>query len=203
MKGAALICFVIGVAAFGLGWFSGSSWAILTLKTIDATAATLVAGLIAAGVAALAATIAIWGVYSQRVITRRQATIEHIARLKADRSIQDTIQQFIQLSSGPNNLAQWADEDKQGTNENLAIIAVLNNYELMAVGIQRGIFEYTLIKQWQASTIKKFWSASHPFVVALRQRVGVPTLWTEFEKLNGWVCGSKSPVMSLWWTGFG
>lgn len=71
------------------------------------------------------------------------------------------------------------------------------------MGIQRGIFEYELVRTWQAATIKRFWGASHPFVVALRARVGAPTLWQEFEKLNDWVSGSKSPLLTLWWTGFG
>jgi hypothetical protein len=80
---------------------------------------------------------------------------------------------------------------------------VLNQYELISTGVQHGIFEYELIWRWQRSSIKRFWEAANPFVVALRHRVGIPTLWCEFEKLHGWVSGNKSPLQALWWTGFG
>ena len=85
----------------------------------------------------------------------------------------------------------------------LTIIAILNDYELLNVGIKNGVFEYDIIQKWNATTIKRYWSAAHPFVVAMRNRVGVQGLWQEFELLHSWVSGTKRPFWALWWTGFG
>lgn len=199
--GAFIFAAVTACVGSGLGWLFGGAAALRQARATDPEA-TLFIGYLGAAVAILAAIIAVWGVYSQRVLTRRQTTIQHIAALRADSSIQETVQKFIELSRGNQNLAKWADEEHVGKEETLAIIAVLNDYELIAVGIQQGIYEYDLVKCFSESTIIRFWTAAHPFVVALRTRTGVSTIWREFEKLNGWVSGKQSPFMALWWVGF-
>ena len=200
MKGA--ISFLFGALIAGsIAFFAGIAWATRTISNLPEVKATLAVGAIGATIAVAAAIISIWGVYSQRVLTRRQATIAHLA-LAGDRSVNDTIQAFIKLSREP-NIARYAEEDQQGTDPSLTITAVLNQFELISVGIQRGIFEYELIKTWQAGSIIRYWNAAHPFVVALRNRVGVPTIWREFELLNHWVSGAEKPRKTLWWTGLG
>jgi len=197
--------FLLGAVVAGLaavaGWLTGAAATAQRLAENNATAATLFVGYIAVAVALAAAVIAVWGVYSQRVLTRRQTTIQHLATLAADSTVQDTIQKFIELSRGNQNLARWADEENIGKPETLAIIAVLNDYELIAVGVQQGIYEYELVKCYSRSTIIRFWTAAHPFVVALRNRTGVPTIFCQFERLHGWVSGSQSPFRALWWVG--
>lgn len=197
------ISFLFGaVIAAGVAFLAGIAWATRTLSNLPEVKATLTVGAVGAGIAVVAAIISIWGVYSQRVLTRRQATIAHLAALAGDRSVNDTIQEFIRISREP-NIARFAEEDQQGSDDTLAITAVLNQFELISVGIQRGIFEYELIKTWQAGSIIRYWNAAHPFVVALRNRVGVPKIWREFELLNNWVSGTEKPRKTLWWTGLG
>jgi Domain of unknown function (DUF4760) len=204
MNVGAFLLFVVGVVVAALaGFFVGSAYALAHLATITDPQAILVTGFIAAALALGTAIIAIWGVYSQRVLARRQATIEHIARLEADASAQEDIRTFITLTADGSNLAKWADAEYKGHDNTQAIIAVLNFYEIISIGIQRGIFEYELVKGWNETSIQRYWSKAHPFVVALRDRVGAQTLWQEFEKLNAWVSGTKRPMWSLWWTGFG
>jgi hypothetical protein len=200
--GAIFFGALVAALAGWAGWTLGAATTAQQLASSDDTAATLFVGHVGGGIAVAAAIIAVWGVYSQRVLTRRQATIQHIASLKADRSIQAEISKFIELSKGDENLAQWANACHEGTDNAQAINAVLNIYELMSVGIQHGIFEYRLIHQWQKSTILRYWDAAHPYVVALRQRVGKPSIWCEFEKMADWVSGKKNPFFALWWTGF-
>ncbi|HEY1224707.1 MAG TPA: DUF4760 domain-containing protein [Brevundimonas sp.] len=200
--GAIFFGLVLAALTATAGWLSGAGYTAAQIAAKDSIAATLVVGYVAAGIALVAAVVAVWGVYSQRVVTRRQTTVQHIAALKADRSIQEQITKFIELTQQEGNLAKWADKDSEGTAEAQSINNVLNTYELLAVGIQHGIYEYRLIEQWQRSTINKYWEEAHSYVVALRKRVGTPTIWCEFEKLNDWVTKKKSPFLALWWTGF-
>lgn len=186
----ALIAFPLGSAS-ALGHFA----------RIDGQAATLFIGYIGASITIGATIIAIWGVYSQRLITRRQTTVQHIFALKADASIQANVKLLIEESRGEKNLAQWADKENIGHPSTLAIIAVLNDYELLSTGIQSGIYDYEIVRKYDASTIKRIWTNTLPFIAALRNRTGVPTLWKEFELLHDWISGTKNPYLILWWRG--
>lgn len=163
--------------------------------------ATLFIGYVGAAITAAATLIAVWGVYSQRMITRRQTTVQHLFALKADTSIQLNIKQVIEASRGDKNLAQWSDKENIGEETTLAIIAVLNDYELLSTGIQTGIYDYEIVRKYDASTIKRIWSNTHPFIAALRNRTQIPTLWKEFELLHCWIEKSKNPYVTLWWRG--
>src|SRR5689334_14792250 len=70
------------------------------LGTADEITAVLLTGI-------LAAIIALWGIYSQRAITRRQVTLEHIATLEADGDLIKARLKFAELIKG-GNIAQWA-----------------------------------------------------------------------------------------------
>jgi hypothetical protein len=203
MRVGALISLLLAAVAAVLGYFFGGAIAIAKSANTSDVQATIFVGYIAAAIALSTAIIAIWGVYSQRVLARRQATIEHLARLEADGTVKENVRMFIDLTAQDGNLGKWADGANKASKETKAIIAVLNDWELISIGIQRGIFEYELVKSWSETSIQRYWSKAHPFVVALRDRVGAQTLWQEFEKLNSWVSGRSRPLWSLWWTGFG
>lgn len=190
MKMWVILILALCFGAIG-GWIGGGISA-LAFAQASAEQATLFAGYIAAAVAFLATAIAIWGVYSQRVLTRRQTTVQHLAAMMADSTIQTNRRTFIEQSRNGQNLAKWADKDQIGSTQTLAIVAVLNDYELIAAGIKRGIYEYDLIAAFDRSTIQKFWGAAHPFIIIIRERNGKPTLWQEFELLHDWVSGKKT-----------
>ena len=64
---------------------------------------------------AIASLIAIWGILSQRAITRRQATLDHITHLESDRDIIEARKTFVELAKNPGGLAVWAEENKEQT----------------------------------------------------------------------------------------
>lgn len=165
------------------------------------TKATLLIGFVGASITIAATIIAVWGVYTQRAITRRQTTVQHLFALKADAATQANRKTLIEASRGNQNLAKWADEVNIGKPETLAIIAVLNDYELLSTGIQAGIYDFSIVKKYDSSTIKKTWKNTLPFVAALRNRTDIGTLWKEFELLHCWVEGSKNPTFTLFLKG--
>ncbi len=137
--GAIFVWVLTVVVCLAIGFLMRGVTQVWTVATKSEANAIVVTGSVAGIIALLTAVVAIWGVYSQRVIARRQATIEHFARLDGDSVVQETIQKFITLSGTDENLAKWADKAHIGSSEALAITAVLNDYELISIGIQEGI----------------------------------------------------------------
>jgi Domain of unknown function (DUF4760) len=119
----------------------------------------------------IAAIVAFWGVTTQRAIARRRATLDHIARTLGDRSLLEAHRKFIQLAKAPGGLAQWADEDKEQTEDAQTVRTVLNEFELIAIGIQRGIIDYQLWIRWFRSSTILYWGHGAPFVFSLRTQL--------------------------------
>ncbi len=142
---------------------------------------------------AIAAVIAIWGVLSQRAIARRQATLDHISHLESDRDIIEARKIFVELSKKPGGLAVWADSNKEQTTEALAIGRILNSYELISIGIQRGIIDFELFKRWHRSSAIKYWERGAPFVMSIRNRLSNDMFFHEYEEMVGWLKADKRP----------
>lgn len=69
------------------------------------------------------------------------------------------------------------------THEFKCILAVLNSYEFIAVGIRLGAFNENVYKEMQCSNLLKLWDAVNGFVAELRRKVGKDTLFQDFERL--------------------
>ena len=95
-----------------------------------------------------AAVVAIWGIISQRAITRRQVTLEHISRQEGDKELIEARSKFILLAKAPGGLEPFADVSKETASELVFIKLVLNEYELIAIGIERGIIDFELYRLW-------------------------------------------------------
>src|SRR5262245_7867179 len=116
----------------------------------------------------IAAAIATSGVLSQRAITRRRATLDLIVKVESDHDHIEAHRSFVRLAKTMEGLAPWAAEDREESKELHSIRRVLNNYELISIGIQRGILDYELFKRWHRTGTVRHWTHAHPFVAALR-----------------------------------
>src|SRR5262245_30020624 len=130
-------------------------------------------------IGAIAALIAIWGVLTQRQIARRRATLDHIARSEADNDVLAARRQFIEAAKA-GGIAAWAEADKEKSEEAQKILLVLNEFELISIGIQRGILDYRIYRMWSKTATISYWNHATPFVAALRNRVGNEALFHEF-----------------------
>ncbi len=148
----------------------------------------------------VAAIVAIWGVLSQRAIARRRATIDLIARNEADHDLIQGYQKYVELALAPEGLAKWADVANEKTLETQAIRLILNQYELVAIGIQLGILDYKFWQRWGRSTTIRSWTHASPFVSRLRERLSNPAVYHEFEELVKALQGDKMPKRN-WWLG--
>jgi hypothetical protein len=146
--------------------------------------------------------IALWGVFSQRAISRREITFEHIARLEADPQRIANHRKFRELAKQEDGLglAKWATLENAESQEAQVIFTVLNEFELISIGIQRGIIDYEIFSRWfKTGTINK-WNDAAAFVAILRRRAG-PNLYHEFEQMAEWFNRNKPP-RRVWWLGW-
>ena len=141
--------------------------------------------------AALAAVIAVWGVISQRSITRRQQTMQHMTKVDSDKDMIAARKQFIDLAKKPGGLSPWAEPEQENTEEAQSIRLILNDYELTAVGIQYGIIDLGFYKRYNRSTVIRYWNHAAPYVYALRARLGSNSVYHEFEELARWLQDGK------------
>ena len=75
---------------------------------------------------------------------------------------------------------------------------MLNVYELFVIGIQKGTIDYELFKVWNRTSAIQYWYYAHPFVSALRSRVGNDLLFHEFEQMVQWFKADGAPRKRGW-----
>jgi hypothetical protein len=149
----------------------------------------------------IAALIAIWGVISQRQIARRRATLDYISSSKSNRELIAARRKFVDIAKA-GGLDSWAAENKEQTPEAQTIAEVLNQYELIAVGIQFGILDYSLYRRFSRSVTIRFWNHGHPYIVSLRNRLNNDMIYHEFEEMVKWFTGKKRPKRHWLWGKF-
>lgn len=139
----------------------------------------------------IASLIAIWGVISQRALARRRATIDHISGLINDHDYIKARQKFVDIANSETGLLPYAELENDDADNNAAVQLILNNYELMAIGIQRGILDFKVMKRYARGTILKHWDVAAPFIIRLRIVANNQRVYQQFETLKNWMSDEK------------
>lgn len=166
------------------------------LAPSDAVGASIYFGYLAALIALAAASIAFWGVVSQRSIARRKTTLDFILRQESDGDLLRARDMAVRLSKEAGGLAAYARPEKLATSECAAIRIVLNEYELLSIGIQRGVIDFETYCRWGKSGVITTWRHATPFVFSLRAHTKNDALYQEFEAMVGWMTGQRQPRRS-------
>ena len=133
----------------------------------------------------VAGLVAIWGVYAQKGIARRRATLDFIAQQEADKDLIAAHDIFVNISaSGKDSMHKYAKKSKENSKETQKIKLVLNQFELVSIGIQSGILDYDMYKKWNRSHVLISWTRAAPFIEELRSRMNNDKLYCEFEYLR-------------------
>jgi Domain of unknown function (DUF4760) len=148
----------------------------------------------------LATLVAVWGVISQRQITRRKTTLELIARNEADHDLLTARGTFIRLAKASGGLAKWAEAKNINSTEAQAIRLFLNQFELTSIGIQKGVLDGPFWSFWYKSGTVLTWSYAEPFIKVLRVQVKNDMIYHEFEELAKALKGDTMPKRN-WWLG--
>ena len=146
----------------------------------------------------IAAVIAVWGVVTQRVLARRRASVDHIFNILNDHDFIKARTKFLELAKSEAGLLPYADKDHPDQDGAGAITLVLNNYELMAIGIQRGILDYKLIERYARAIIIGHWDVAGPYITQLRIVRNNPKYYTELETMKNWMAKTAKPNGRFW-----
>lgn len=117
-----------------------------------------------------------------RRIAKRRATLDLVLAEETDPAMVSKRNEFVRLRDD-GHLAQWADPQKTSSEQAGSIRAMLNRYELIAIGIRQKTIDEKMYKKWCRTTLVKEWTACKPFIMQLRQNTNTPTYFCEFEAL--------------------
>lgn len=150
---------------------------------------------IAAGTAGL---VAIWGVWNQWAISRRNLTIQFLRELETDKDYILALAQFNRAARNGGDMKCYAHpfnktscsmfrSQKKAKDEHLqvakAIDLVLNTDEMVAVGIRNAILDYRLICSYRRQTMMRRYAVAKPYIEELRTVTMLPTAYVEMERL--------------------
>ena len=139
-----------------------------------------------------AVVVAVWTVFSQRGIAARQATLEFLRRSEADHDLIAAKRIFNELAARPEGLAPYAHRTAWKTDQSRAIRMVLNECEMIAVAIERGILDDVVHRRWMSSGFISYWDRAAPYVLILRQLTSNEALYYEFEQMVRWYKGGPN-----------
>jgi hypothetical protein len=138
--------------------------------------------------AAVALIVAKLTISMNRKIARRRATLDLLAQQRWDKDYLCTKQEFIKIRDGEGGLVKWSDKQYRNTLEINHIRNMLNDYELVSVGIKNEILDEKLYKEWFESSFTKDWKESKSFIMELRRSEQRDKLFKEFKWLaRKWV----------------
>ena len=128
-----------------------------------------------------------------RNVARRRATLDILLSEQTDQGTLTIRTEFAKLRDA-GHLAKWANPEETSSEQAEVIRSTLNRYELVAIGIRRGIIDGKSYKRWCRTTLVKDWTACKPFVTQIRQNQKTSTFFCEFETLaRKWASKAEKP----------
>ncbi|MHB9798448.1 DUF4760 domain-containing protein [Pseudomonas sp. MT3] len=141
------------------------------------------------GAAAAVATIYANGVLSRRSIAhneklaRQRATIDLLLTQKTDHNLIESKKAVGSIHSNGGDFTSLATKEKSQDENRGHILAIINNYEFIALGIREGALDEAIYKRAVYSQVMRDWKAMKAFIMELRRQNQIDTLFQEFEVL--------------------
>lgn len=119
----------------------------------------------------------------QRGIARRALTFQTLEQQMWDKDYIDQRKIFVGLreNHGSNDLADLAKAENDDNNNAQAVRIILNNYELMCIGMKKGVLDEQMVKDYHRTTWLKDYDRMKPYIDAVRQN-RVRTAYIVFEE---------------------
>ena len=142
-------------------------------------------------------------------ISRMESTIEMVRQTffeEAPRASYKKFKElFITLKADGKSIADLAKPDLEQSDEVAVLLRQLNNYELVSLGIKKGVFDERFYKRWFYSQLTSDFERLTPFIEAVRTQAKNQAYWCEFTELADRWHRKKHPVKHppkwrlIWW----
>jgi hypothetical protein len=139
--------------------------------------------LVTSGAILISAGVAVCAILYNAKLLRQRATIDLVMYQRKDEALNKAKRKVLTLHDSTAQFARYALKEHFGTEENDAILTVLNAHEFVAVGVREGSFDEKTYKRLRWSSLVRDWDALETYVAELRKSRGRPTLFQEFELL--------------------
>lgn len=136
--------------------------------------------------AIIAAIVAVTAILQQRAIARKRAMIDALLKKNWDPRYIELRREFVRLRDDRGALLEAAKVENQAGADASAIRSILNDYEITALGIKRGILDETIFRLWVKTVFLNDCDKLRPFIAEIRLRS--PRVYVELEELaEKWV----------------
>ncbi|MEM9425667.1 MAG: DUF4760 domain-containing protein [Pseudomonadota bacterium] len=133
--------------------------------------------------ALIAARMAFLGLREQRKIAKKRATLDMLSRREWDADYLSARTEFNRLKTGPTPLETWVNDEHKNTTQSDCIRTVLNDYELIAVGIREDILDEELYKVWFKTSFLRDYNLSKSYIAAMRKKYSSDQIFAELQNL--------------------
>ena len=127
-------------------------------------------------------------------VAKKRAALDFILVEQTDHDAITQRNDFVRLRDGKESLVQFSRPEFATGKENQTIRAVLNRYELVAIGIKVKTVDESSYKDWFRSTLVADWRACKPYLTELRRLRRNPKIFCELEALaKKWANKTERP----------
>lgn len=126
--------------------------------------------------------VAIISVLSARATAKKKQSADLLSSSRSDEELVNGLRCLSSLHNRPDaNIRQYALDANANSDEAKSIRYVLNHYEYVAVGLQSGIYDETMLRRASHNTVVSLFTHARPFIEALREHKNRPSLYQEMQ----------------------
>ena len=149
--------------------------------------------------------VAIVSVLSARATAKKKQSADLLSSTRSDEELVTGLRCLSSLHNRADaNNRQYANDAQADTDEAKCIRYVLNHYEYVAVGLQSGIYDETMLRRASHNTVVSLFTHARPFIEALREHKNRPSLYQEMQCMAerwqelGQPKKLKKPFWAIW-----
>lgn len=142
--------------------------------------------LVTPAVISLSVIVAILGVWRNSAMTKRKATLDLIERTESTEHYWNIYGTFAKYRKGEGG-SSFSDlnapgNDAQKKKDRKAVLDFLNHFELIAIGIKKGILSAPFYKLWMRSTFCRNWDTAADFICRERWKKTPDGEWRYYNQ---------------------
>ncbi|PPD14665.1 MAG: hypothetical protein CTY25_10030 [Methylobacterium sp.] len=126
---------------------------------------------------------AFFQIRANRRIARERATLDLLIKREWDKDYLDHKAHFNRLRDAEGGLEKWICAEHRNSDEANSIRYVMNDYELIALALSRGVIDEAIYKAWFRGSMIRDFRAAEIAIGRARNLANYPQIYVEWERL--------------------